>query len=508
MVFLNQKGSAMILSLLVFTFLAIVIPSMISMTNTQLMSTVGNNDAIEAQYAAEAGIKRAIVGIQNKRTDWGWADGKVKNNFSDDIDKKYYIVSVNPVLNIGTIPSNSTYTITSDGYINNAHKKITATITTSSDGPFSFATFSRNNMTVNSPQINGDIYSNGHITINSHTKDTVTGAAYCAENNYTIYSKPAVAKGFKVPDKQITLSVDSLMIPMPPMPNFTKTGTDIHKTWSKGEWSNATYPLTSGSYYFDAGGYGTYGMYQHSYGIDPGQSVTIYVDGNFDIGNKITGGNITIYATGNVTLNEGGIVQASPGGTVTIYANKILTLNRGSAIIGNTVTAYAMGDINLNTGTIQASSSGTVTIYTNNTLALNNESAIIGNTVTVLANNSAKSYNAISFNSGSINKTLPNSISKIYANGNVPLNNASVIAGQGIGMLVATGKISLNGGTAENTIFIANGNVDANNGSKVAGIYSNGTIDMNGATISYNGTLAQHLGIGSTANKFVVSWGK
>lgn len=455
--FQNQKGSAMLLALLFIVFLGIILSGLMPVVNTQLLNATNNNDALEAQYAAEAGAKRAIVGIQNGRTDWAWAISDVHNVFADGETKKYYYTtSIDPPIMDKTAPvaSVSQYTITSHGYVGNAHRKVVVIVRrTGASGPLAYATFSRNNMTVNSPQINGDIYSNGHITINSHTKDTVTGTAYCAENNYTIYAQQAVGQGFKTPDKIINLDINSFMIPIP---TITKSGKDLQAITNN---KAGNFSLSKGSYFYN----GDYGMYNQSYNIDGG-NVTIYVDGNFYIGKPITGGNITIYATGSIIFNSGS-VQASPGGSVNIYAN--------------------------------------------NTVILNSNSSIVGDAVTVIANNQSNSYNAIEFNSGSINKTLSNSISKIYANGNVPLNNTSVIAGQGTGMLVSTGKISLNGGTAENTIFIANGNVDANNGSKVAGIYSNGTIAMNGATITYNNKAIQDLAINSGSPGFEVeSWNR
>lgn len=448
----TQRGSVMVSALITVVFLTIVISGLLPMVSTQVSLSSKNNDTIEAQYAAEAGAKRAIVGITNKRTDWKWTIGNMQNAFVDGTTK-HYITSISPLIVDGAIPAtNTTYTITSDGYVGNAHKRVVVTLKKSS-GPFNYAAFSQGSMLINQPKINGDIYSNGHITVNSSTKNTVTGTAYCKENDYTIYTPAAIGKGFKVPNPTETLDFSHLM---KTMPNITKSGIDL-QTLTKDK--SGDFTLSDGSYYYNS----DYGMYNQSYNIASGKSVIIYVNGDFNIGKNITGGNITIYATGNITFN-GGSVQASSGGTVNIYANKVLTLNSGSSITGSTVTA--------------------------------------------LANNASNQYYAIAFNGGSINNTLPNSLSKIYASGNVALNDTSVIAGQGSGMLVATGAVSLNGGNAPQTLIVADGNVNGNSGSSVAGIYSNGTINMNGATITYNDSLKETLELSSNGNStpFIVSW--
>lgn len=441
----TQKGSVMVLSLLIVVFLTIILSGLMPFVNSQVLHSSINNDTLEAQYAAEAGAKRAIVGLRNNRTDWIWTIEKRHNTFVDGT-QKYYTTSISPLMSDKASPiADTNYTIISDGYVGNAHKRVVVTVRTASttSGPFSYAAFSQGNMVINDPKLYGDIYSNGYITINSSTKDTVTGAAYCQENNYKIYTPSAVGNGFKVPATKEVLDLTQLM---ETMPNIKESGTNLRDVTND---HSGNFTLSEKSYYYQT----DYGMYNQSYTITNENSVTIYVNGNFDIGKNITGGNITIYATGNITFN-GGSVQASPGGTVNIYTNKVLTLNSGSFITGSTVT--------------------------------------------VLANNSSNSHNAIAFNGGSINNTLSGSLSKVSAKGNVALNDASVIAGQGLGMLVATGEVSLNGGDAPQTLIIAGVNVNGNSGSKVSGIYSNGTINMNGATTTYSKTVVQSLGLASS----------
>ncbi|VBB09175.1 Hypothetical protein LUCI_4461 [Lucifera butyrica] len=440
----NQKGFATVLAVGVMVFLSLMIMALMPMLTAAIHFNSINRDGIEAQYAAEAGAKRAFAGFMNADTDWSWIGPNNPRPFTNAT--KTYEVSIPGITN-GSAPATGNYTITSVGKVGNETRKVLVNVTYTSGGGggsnvFKYATFSVGTMTVNQPQINGDIASNGKIIVNSSTPNTVNGTAYC--NQHTIYTPSAVSSGFQSLTDNGNLDVNSLMLSMP---NITESGTNITSTWANGEWYNGTYTLSDSAYYYD----GNYGMYSYNYSVSEGQSVTIYVNGDLNLGKNITGDNITIYSTGNITFN-GGSIEGSSNANIKIYAQGTITLNSGSNIIGGNVT--------------------------------------------VLANNSGKAYNAIAFNGGSINSTLENAVSKVYANGNCALNDVSVISGKGTGMLMATGDVSLNGGSAPQTVIIAGGNVAGNSGSKVAGIYADGILNMNGATVNYNSSVIQTLGIG------------
>ena len=376
----NQKGSTMMLALITIVFLSIIVSGLMPLINSQVLHSTMNNDTVEAQYAAEAGAKRAIVGIKNNRTDWAWvrSSTEIPQNTFVDGTNKYYTTAIGPPIPNNAAPTTNTdYTITSHGYVGNAHKTVVVKVTSAStaeNSPFKYAAFTKGNMLIQNPQIIGDIYSNNNIKTTSSAK-MVTGKAY--SKTQSIENSSSISGGYIQTNEALTLDIASLI------PTLAMTGTNLKATWSNGQWGNHTYTLNSGSYYYD----GDYDLNGHSYNIAAGDSVTIYVKGNFNLMSKssITGGNLTIYSTKD--------------------------------------------------------------IY---------------------------------FNGGSLN----NSSTKVYSNGNIQLSSNSSITNSS-GMIVATGNVHLAGGST-NSIIVAGGNVAGNKGSNVSGIYANGTLTMNGATVTYN----------------------
>ncbi len=457
--YVNNSGSVSLLSIGVMLLLGIVIAGLLPMITAQVSLTSANQDSIEAQFAAEAGAKQGIVAIANA----AWADGSTHNFLTDEDTTKYYVVSIIPGLSDGNGPNSDTvYTITSDGYVGKAHKRVVvkakALAGTGGSDVFKYAAFSNGNMLIQNPMINGDVYTNNMLKTTSLAR-MVSGTAYCktsAVENESLNIAQKVNKDAK------SLSLDLKMISMP---DLSMTGTNLRETWTNGQWNGDTYALANGSYYYSGG----YDLNGHSYTIASGEFVTIYVNGSFSL---MSGSNITV----------------SPNSRLVVYAN---------------------GNINFNGGSILGNSTSNVEVYSKGTISLSSNSYVNAGTVTMLANNSANSYSALQFNGGSVNKNLPGAISKIYANGYVPLNDASVISGQGTGMLVATGNVSLNGGSGENTVIISGGNVQGNSGSTVAGIYANGSLTMVGATVNYKESVMQALELGSgeaATSVDVLSW--
>lgn len=440
----SNKGAAGILALVAVIFLGGLGAAYFTLSRNSINIATITRDDIAAQNLAEAGVQWAIAQIKaNSEFTTNWVTSEIKNKSSASTRGTYKVQVTND-------PNDSNIAvIRSIGTVNNSSRTITINVKRggSNSGVFKYAAFSKGNMVVNSPKINGDIASNADITINSHSAGTVTGAAYCS--SHTIWNQSAVSGGFYQLPGAYVLDVYGMMISMP---GVIMQGTDLRTVFAGGEWSGNTFTLDGSFYYYN----GDYGMYGHGYKVPSGKSVTIYVNGDYSIGkNIIVDGNITIYTTGNLTFNGGSIIGTS-GSKVELYVNKVLTLNSGSSINGGMVT--------------------------------------------ILANNSQNAYNAIAFNGGFVNKEMAGTITKIYARGNVALNDVSVIAGKGTGMLVATGSVALNGGDAPKTVIIAQGNVAGNSGSVVGGIYTNGTLNMNGATINYDKSTISTLNISSAGD--------
>lgn len=449
----NPKGSVTVIALIIMVFATIVLSGVVPMVTNQLNMTTRNQDFIEAQLVAEAGAKRAIVAIANGRTDWNWINNDTHNLFTGNEADGFFTVTVDPQININTTPAaNTLYTITSVGHVGNSRKTVSVTVTTASqaqDSIFSkYAIFSNGTLNINSgsTKINDDIASNKEINLNWSSPGTVNGYAYAPKDKVN-RGHPTVVTGIEILAKsEDKIDINSLT---PSMISYSKTGADISKV--------QTNNLTESTYYCD----GDYAVNGHNFVIPDGKSVTIYIKGKFDVysGNSIKGGNITIYA-GNGMYLSGGSIQAGTNGTVKLYTPGELKVNSNSSIDGKHVTIIAQTRVTLDGGTI--------------------------------------------------NKTLSGAITEIYTKDFTLGNSASTISGNGFGLVVASNNIYLSGGTAPTTLMIAGNYIQENNsGVTVAGLYSNGTIDITGGNVTHNDSIAGMFnlgGSGTTTDLVVGAW--
>lgn len=134
----NRQGSVTILAIGVMVFLGILLSGVLPMITQEVRSGTMNRDVIEAQYAAEAGIKRVIVALEEKQTDWNDWIGKEKN-FADK-EKTYNVNSLTSVIKpsgnckVGetykTLPTDGTaavagwYCLSSEGNVKDAKKTV------------------------------------------------------------------------------------------------------------------------------------------------------------------------------------------------------------------------------------------------------------------------------------------------------------------------------------------------------------------------------------------------
>jgi len=164
---------------------------------------------------------------------------------------------------------------------------------------------------------------------------TVSDKIYC-----NTYSGSSGRTNVVTPTTPETLNINALI------PSLSMTGTQL---------TSSTSSLTNGSYFYN----GNY-ILPNDYIIPTGQSVTIYVNGDFTVNKHITGGNIVIYATGNIIMNSGASIQ--PNGTAKIYALGTVGLSNPTfGGLGSEVVAIGgtPGSITLNSGSKVAG------IYTN-----------------------------------------------------------------------------------------------------------------------------------------------
>ena len=88
---LNQKGFVTPLSLLVLTFALALLAAVSPFIIQEVKFASMNRDAIEAQFAAEAGIKVAAQALHQRNTSWDWAQGTTPQPFVSGTTKTYTV---------------------------------------------------------------------------------------------------------------------------------------------------------------------------------------------------------------------------------------------------------------------------------------------------------------------------------------------------------------------------------------------------------------------------------
>lgn len=129
----RQRGSATVMALLILIFGVTVISGIMPMITTMMNNSPKYRDTIEAQYAAESGVKRAIVEFYQANQDWTWIN--ISQDYIDATtanSAKSYTVSIANSVGTQVVPANpagaNTYTITSIGSVNSATKRATAIV--------------------------------------------------------------------------------------------------------------------------------------------------------------------------------------------------------------------------------------------------------------------------------------------------------------------------------------------------------------------------------------------
>ena len=475
----KQQGSATVLALVTMTIIGILIAGFLPMTKNEVKMGTINKDVIEAQYAAEAGAKRAIAGFSKSTSDWDWTwidEGDIA--LIDDVNKKKYNVAIclasdfTKSLTASEITSGQTYIITSTGTVGSSTKTVSMTLEVASGGGvFSkYTTYSEGNLTIsNSPTIAGDIGSGGNINITNNP--TISGRAFTP--NIPVFDQwnPClVSGGYYLPTSE-----DNLIVSVPPLETlaYNNIGTQLTNGW---KYSNSN---ASGNYYTT----GAFELGKADITAAAGQEVNIYINGNWTSGNNttITGNDITIYVNGAINLSQTTIT----GNNITIYATNTIDINGSSSIT-------------------QASSNGTVQINTPQNFYLTNSATINSETVTINAGQ------AIDLNNqSSINKNSTTAITKIYASGDVNISNHVTLGGSA-DLVESLGKIQLsNNVNLLTTVFMSDtGASTISNGVDLAAFYTNGTLDISNApNITYNDkktAILDNLGLGGGGTPSII----
>lgn len=429
----NQHGSSAVMAIVVVFFLGIMAAGLAPMLNTEVLLNTRSRDLIRAQYAAEAGAKRAIVEFlkvnNNEVPDWAWL--RSNRALINDVIAENYNVMIfvsndttrTPVVPVFT--SNNTYTIQSTGRVGNTTKTIAVEVAVTGGGGsnvFSnYTTFADGNIQISGGTIIGDVGSNSNIALNSSSR-LITGRAVSPSSNLSGWNTNSVSGGHRA-EQAGTLDVAGIMHPMPTYPE--PTGTNL-----------SGMPLT-----------GNVTLSNNAFFLNNLATGTTYT---------FTNPQTVLYIQGDLKLSKNS--------------------NTHAAIIGNDVTIYVTGNFQMdNNSFIQAA---TLRIFAGGTIKLTNNAMITANDLTMQTNST--SSNSIDFGSNSsINRNSTTAINRIYSNGGVQFTNQFQMNGQA-GLVVAMGAFNLNSNiVVPETIFVSNSGESNVSSGRIAGIYTNGSLNIN-----------------------------
>ena len=322
---LNQKGSAAIMAIGVMIVLGLFAVAILPMVTNEVKFSKINSDAIEAQFAAEAGAKRAISAFFEKATDWNWIG--LEQSLVKNIPDKKYKVSISPTISTKGYPPPGTYEIKSTGTVNGISKTVTVQVAVTGGGG----------------KLNDGQGANSSI----FTKAIFAGGALMLDQHANITGSIA-ANGAIMVDHHSNISGDITQYAgIYPLPSFYSGGKFDPALYNKG----AAFPWPSG---------GKYTLSQPLYYVSDNLTINkntlldvttangttiIYVKGSVVIDQNVdiaSGDNILLIAAGSVAISQNLNKNNSSYGNLVVVAGGAVSIAQNTNITGG---VYANGSI-------------------------------------------------------------------------------------------------------------------------------------------------------------------
>lgn len=513
----NNRGSVTLMAIGVMMFLGIILSGVLPMITQEVRSGIVNRDIVEAQYAAEAGLKRTIAAMQSGDINWDWLGAP--RNLTSAAGKTYSVSFVTSGVckagrtyqaapATGSGPSSGWYCLQSVGNVNGATKTVSVAVELAtmpavlSGGIFGSASIKMDN----NSRVNGPAGTNGSITMDGNAK--ITGLATAPKGNFN-------GSSTQIPTQNPTTSplpVPAFSIAFTALTAPTAPTIQSSSAWPLGSWqiNNTSSPLATGRYSASSG------LSSGQSTIAVQQNTTIYVNGgNFSMDKSTwtTGNNTTIYVTnGNMSLTSNSKITSGTNSTYYVnggvYADEMMNLGANSVV-------YSKQEMQLNSNTTM-SLPGTGYLYLANTGKPSSTNALIigsnsvftlgtvGQASTLYCKGSANISNAtININGPTANNTA----TKVYFTGDLDLNNTTVLNIAGNVEIYVTGKLQLTNNAKiltaanSNVVFKLGGLVDLNNNAEIRS-GTNSTIAMliDDAVAFSNNTIIEKALIMATGN--------
>lgn len=438
----ETRGSVTIMAIGVMMFLGIILSGVLPMITQEVRSGTMNRDVVEAQYAAEAGLKRTIAAMQAGDTTWSWLGAA--RSFTGAAGKTYTVNFVTSGVcktgrtyqaapATGNPPASGWYCLQSVGTVNGATKTVSVAVELQQGGLSAALTngvFGSSSITMNrNARVNGSVSTNGTLTM--------WGSSWISENAtyQSIVPNTSQVGGVATPNS------DPLGVPTFST-SFTVPSSSGASAWTLGNsiYSKSGLAVSTGRYLL----------------------ASSFEMGNSDI---TSAANTSLFFNG-MTMNSGS--RVTQGDNAMLVINGDLALNGARLVFLGAGSLYVTGNFTLNSNSV-LTIGGNTKIYVSGNVALNNSQIVTGSNADLL----------------------------IKSAGNLNLNSGSTIisgTGSSVGLLIK-GNVEMNADTSLNkALLIANGNIQLNrNASLLGAAVSNGgnIILNNNATVTYDATMVQ-----------------
>lgn len=439
----DNRGSVTILAIGIMAFLGIILSGVMPMITQEVRIGTMNRDVVEAQYAAESGLKRAIAGLETGGTSWAWIGQTLQ--FTSEAGKTYMVSVQNTspqTLTNGIAPVAGDYYLQALGKVGNASKTVSVKVkltTAGLSGVFTNGVFGNSSVNANSSTINGSTATNGRfIGYNAKINGNLT---VVGQNNSTdTYQKVSVTG--TTTDSTSTPAAQRTSVPTFST-TFTMPSSAGASAWTIGNsiWNNNSINVSSGKYYYSGAlkiGKSTVNVQENS---------TLFFSG-MEVGNASTltlGNNAVLCIDGDLKITGNVASTLKTLGVSTIYVTKNLTIDNASSLeLGGDTVVYVGGKLSLSNNSSKISTAtGSNVIFKVNSISMSNATSIISGTGASLA---LLAETTISLsNTASINDAI------VIAKGNIDL--------RGDGPTTVTGTLISTGGTV--TLYKADVTYDA-----------------------------------------------
>ncbi len=487
-IFFSNRGSVTILAIGVMMFLGIILSGVLPMITQEVRSGTVNRDVIEAQYAAETGLKRAVAALATEDANWAWITTAQTVPFTSEAGKTYKVslqADSPQTLTDGVKPVAGWYYLQSEGRVNNALKKIMVKVQLTTggglsgvyaNGVFGTAAINMNNSIINGSAGTNTTFTGWNSAINGDLLAVVNN------NSRSIWQKVSVTGT----TTDITSTPPAVAVPVPTfstsfsMPSAPNVSGALAWPVASSMWQESGVTILSGVYKLT----GEWTAGQSTVSVQP--NTTLYATTGISFHKSVItmGANSNLYSGAGLKVESNGAKLTTQANTTFYVVNQMALSNSAIVTMGDNAVLCIGGGLKLDNGSV-LTTQGKTTIYVNGDLELANGGTAInfgGDTELFIGGRLVLS------NPSQIS-TAANSNVVIKANSISMANSSSVSSGTGssLALLAETTITMSNTASIGNALVMAKGDISIQGGSITGAVISTGAVvKMDGATVNYD----------------------